>query len=388
MILGYFASIDSSLHRMRNGFFENHQFDVTDAKSFPVSQKLNLFLSTTVLLITLATAVSAYSYINIDLKNSGIDSAEGIKQEFIVDTLFILGLVISLTTRIIFSYSVNLQHMFETQINVLKNAQEGQLEHYVPVLSRDEFGIIAQQTNKMINQLREKEKIQKTLERIVSPNIMRKLLQGNSAELKQGKEYNLAILFCDLRKFTSYAESTPPEEVIFFLNAYFTKIADIVAEHGGIVNKFIGDAILAVFGVEEEQGYVERAVDTAWDIMMHTGAAVMRDGSTFDIGIGIHVGKAAAGTIGSADRFEYTFIGDAVNTASRLDGLSKRLGHKVIVSSDVYKVLHPDKQAKFTDLGEQAIRGKSLPLHVYGAVQRDCDPQNKIVNFEPKKTAV
>jgi len=397
LIIGYFASIDSALHRVRcNGRQDRADDQPLSDKALPVSQKLSIFLSTTVLLITLATAVSAYGYLLPEQLFSDTATIE-IKQEFIFETVFILGIVTILTTRVIVSYSMNLQNMFENQINTLRNIQDGDLEQHVPVLTEDEFGRIAQQTNLIINQLREKDKIQRTLEQVVSPDIMEKLLGDTQKELKKGQEFDLAILFCDLRKFTSYAEDKPPDEVIMFLNAYFTKLADVIAEHNGIVNKFLGDAILAVFGVDNDPRYVENAVDAACDILMHTGSAVMRDGTTFDIGIGLNCGRAAAGTIGSAERFEYTFIGDAVNTASRLDGLSKRLGYKIISSGSVYERLPNRQKALFSDLGAHRIRGKAQPLRLYGAVANDAtdatdatdaaDAANKIIHFKPGDTS-
>ena len=391
LIIGYFAAIDSSLYRMRGNFnipsTENVPSSAEDKQTVPLAHRLNVFLSVTVLIVAIGMGLSAYSYMSLDpstVRSASVD----VRESFIVDTLFILGIIVALATRIIFSYSINVQKLFENQMDVLQRVEQGNLERYVPVLTRDEFGIVAQQTNRMIDQLRSKDKIQKTLESIVSPNIMNKLLNGNENALKQGEEYDIAILICDLRKFTTYAENTPPEEVIFFLNAYFAKIADVVAEHNGIVNKFMGDAILAVFGSDGESNYVEQAVDAAWDILMHTNSATMRDGTKFDIGIGVHKGKAAAGTIGSAERFEYTFIGDAVNTASRLDGLSKRLNYKIIISNEVYINMPRDSQDRFVDLGKQSIRGKSQPLHVYGAVPRlanDASGDN-VVNLSSKTT--
>lgn len=370
MIIGYFASIDSALYRMRGNFkTEDSHKNQLNEQTVPIAHRLNIFLSITVLIVAIGMGLSAYTYMSLDvtaIKASPVD----IRESFIVDTLFILGIIVALATRIIFSYSINVQRLFEHQMDVLRRVEQGNLDRYVPVLTHDEFGVIAQQTNRMIDQLRSKDKIQKTLESIVSPGIMNKLLNGSENALKQGEEYDIAILICDLRKFTTYAENTPPEEVIFFLNAYFAKIADVVAEHGGIINKFMGDAILAVFGIDGGSTYVEQAVDTAWDILMHTNSATMRDGTKFDIGIGVHKGRAAAGTIGSSERFEYTFIGDAVNTASRLDGLSKRLNYKIIISSDVFGNLARDSKDRFVDLGPQAIRGKSQPIHVYGAVPR------------------
>ncbi|VAW82691.1 Adenylate cyclase [hydrothermal vent metagenome] len=368
LIIGYFASIDSALHRVRsNQHLDHGDGQPLDNKAALVSQKLNIFLSATVLLVILATTSNAYGYLAPEELFTGT-SIDKIKQEFIVETLFVIGIVVTLTTRVIFSYSINLQSMFDNQINTLRKVQEGNLKDYVPVLTEDEFGQIAQQTNLLINQLRGKEKIQRTLEQVVSPDIMQKLLQDSKHDLKKGRQLDVAILFCDLRKFTSYAENKPPDEVIIFLNAYFTKLADVVTEHNGIVNKFLGDAIMAVFGVDGDSRYAEHAVDAAFDILMHSGSALMQDGTTFDIGIGMHCGQAAAGTVGSADRFEYTFIGDSVNTASRLDGLSKRLGYKIISSANIYQRLPEQQKELFSELGEHRIRGKSRPLQLYGAV--------------------
>jgi len=387
LTIGYFASIDSALYRMRGNFkdTESHNNQLNE-QTVPIAHRLNIFLSITVLIVAIGMGLSAYSYLSLDA-SAVKDSAVDIRESFIVDTLFILGIIVALATRIIFSYSINVQRLFEHQMDVLRRVEQGDLQRYVPVLTHDEFGVIAQQTNRMIDQLRSKDKIQKTLESIVSPNIMNKLLNGTENSLKQGEEYDIAILICDLRKFTTYAENTPPEEVIFFLNAYFAKIADVVAEHNGIINKFMGDAILAVFGVDGGDNYVEQAVDAAWDILMHTNSATMRDGTKFDIGIGVHKGHAAAGTIGSAERFEYTFIGDAVNTASRLDGLSKRLNYKIIISNEVYINMPRDAQERFIDLGQQSIRGKSQPIHVYGAVPRLANNKGgNVVDLTTKKS--
>ena len=387
-VLGYFAAIDSSLDRERLCFKAEKQSYQLNATSSPVAHKLNLFLSLTVLIVTFTIAITAYSYMGAEINIPDVDDM-AIKQAFVIDTLFIVGIVVSFTVRLIYSFSMNLQYLFDSQVNILRNVQEGKLEELVPVLSRDEFGIIAHQTNAMIRELREKQKVQKTLEQIVSPNIMHKLLNNDANNLKQGQEYEIAILFCDLRKFTTYAENTPPEQVIFFLNSYFTKISDIVTEHGGIINKFMGDAILAVFGIDGGSRYIEDAVDTAWDILMHSGSIKLRDGSRFEIGIGVHKGRAAAGTIGSADRYEYTFIGDAVNTASRLDGLSKRLGFNLITSAEVYNELGEESKQKFSDLGWQTIRGKSTAVHVFGAAPRDSHADDdKVIPFSYSKLFV
>ena len=370
LFMGYFASIDSALKREYDCFLKLNRNQSNIQNTIPVSRRISLFLTTTLLVVILANALSAYSYMSLNIvseNTGGDDSIEILKNAYLIETLFTLGIVVSLTLRLIHTYFINLQYLFDIQVNALQQIQDGKLDDYVPVLSRDEFGVIAQKTNLVIDELREKEKIRQTLESIVSPDIMHKLMRSDSSLLKQGEKKHIAVFFCDLRKFTSYAEKNTPEDVIFFLNTYFSKIVDIVTEHKGIVNKFMGDAILAVFPLDDNTATIDDAIDTAWDIVMHSQAIRLPDGDKFNVGIGIHIGYATAGTIGSQHRFEYTFIGDTVNIASRLDGLSKRLGYSIIISEDTYKNLSEQSRGRFIDLGMQKIRGRELPLHVYGS---------------------
>lgn len=364
LIVGYFASIESALKREHTCFLKLDRNQSKINNTSPVSRRISLFLSLTLFVVVLANALSAYSYMSLNLTDL---NSETLKNAYLIETLFTLGVVVSMTLRLIHSYSINLQHLFDVQVNALQLIQDGKLENYVPILSRDEFGVIAQKTNLVIDELKEKEKIRQMLESIVSPDIMHKLINADSLSLEQGERKHIAVFFCDLRKFTSYAEKNTPEDVIFFLNSYFGKIVDIVTEHHGIVNKFMGDAILAIFHLDNGSATIDDAVDTALDIVMHSHAICLPDGDRFNVGIGIHMGYATAGTIGSHERFEYTFIGDTVNIASRLDGLSKRLGYSIIISEDTYEHLNKITQEKFTDLGNQKIRGKETPLHVYGA---------------------
>jgi len=363
---GYFASIDNTLTRERAWFEENRTFSVDKLTIFPIFKKLSLFLTLTILLtviITPLTVLKDINFISPEITSQYVIPAN----VFVLDITFFLGIILVLALRLIHSYSDNLKFILNTHIEVLSRVQLGDLNHHVPILTRDEFSQIAQQTNRMIDELREKDQLRKTLEKIVSPNILEKLLTTDDKTLKQGQEYNVAILFCDLREFTNFTETASAEDVIFFLNSYFSEIVRIVSDHNGLINKFMGDAILAVYGLEEGTNPVEDAVETSWAILNHARSIKTPDGTTMDIGVGIHSGKVIAGTIGSEDRYEYTFIGDAVNTASRLDGLSKRLGHKIIVSKKAYMDLNDETKEKFTDLNEHILRGKREAVHVYGA---------------------
>jgi adenylate cyclase len=148
-------------------------------------------------------------------------------------------------------------------------------------------------------------------------------------------------------------------------------MSNIVSMHNGIVNKFMGDAILAIYGLDSDgESAAENAINTAMAILEHTRKIELPDGTSLETGIGIHTGRVVAGTIGSEERYEYTFIGDAVNTASRLDGLSKRLGYGIIISEDAYKLLPSHSRLDFVDLGDHDVRGKTDQVHVYGAVRQ------------------
>lgn len=370
LMMGYFASIDGALSKQLN-LVENIRPVIKEPfEAISFAGRMKLFLTMTIIITLVAVTLSAVDALDIFTEHHQV-SPEQSKQFFILEVFFIFAIVVSFSIRLIHSYTRNVKLLFDSHINILKNIRAHDYSEYAPVICNDEFGLVSQQINCVIDDLNEKEHIRKTLEQIVSPNIMEKLLNDDKGALKAGQEYDVAILFCDLRKFTTYAESAPPEEVIFFLNAFFSKVADIVEAHGGFINKFMGDAILAVFGVNDEKAPVEDAIKSTWDIMMHTHSNKIHSGKAIDIGIGIHAGRALAGIIGSSSRYEYTFIGDVVNTASRLDGLTKRLGFKVIISHEAYSRLSHDEHERFTDLGKHKLRGKDEHVHVYGALEAE-----------------
>lgn len=369
LMMGYFASVDGALSREWNIVENIRPVIKKPFKAISFTARMKLFLTMTIIVTLVAVTFSAIDALDLFSEHKITHNKD--KQFFILEVFFIFAIVVSFSIRLIHSYTRNVKLLFDSQINILKNIQARNYTEYAPVICNDEFGLMSQQINGVVDELNEKERIRKTLEQIVSPNIMEKLLKGDKNDLKAGKEYDVAILFCDLRKFTTYAESAPPEEVIFFLNAFFSKVADIVEDHGGIINKFMGDAILAVFGANNEVSPVEDAIKTAWDIMLHTSSNKIRSGKAIDIGIGIHSGRAVAGIIGSNNRYEYTFIGDVVNTASRLDGLTKRLGYKVVISDKAYEQLSHSERERFIDLGKHKIRGKAEQVHVYGAMEAD-----------------
>jgi class 3 adenylate cyclase/CheY-like chemotaxis protein len=189
-----------------------------------------------------------------------------------------------------------------------------------------------------------------------------------------GEKRELTIIFTDIRSFTTLSETNPPEIVVSFLNRYLETMCGIIIEHGGMIDKFIGDAILAVFGAPQSWPdnalrAVESALAMSKALACFDTTAIQLPPGGFDIGIGIHLGDAIVGTIGSSTKFDYTVIGDTVNLASRLEGLSKQYHARIIVSERVVRKIdaeRPENPAfKFREIEEVIVKGKEEPTVIY-----------------------
>ena len=202
----------------------------------------------------------------------------------------------------------------------------------------------------------------------VSPQIMDEILAGRIQPGLGGKRERICILFSDIRNFTTRSEFLEPEALIEMLNRYFTEMTRCVHEQNGTVDKFLGDGMMCFFGAPQPlPNPAESGVAAAVDMLSRLdilNAQFARDGlPPIAIGIGLHLGDAVVGHVGSDDRHEYTVIGDAVNTASRIEGLTKGLGNALVISRDVWAELK--EKDKFAPLGEHGVKGRSA-VHVYG----------------------
>ena len=362
LVFGYFAALDNALQRQL-GWFRRNEVSVDGGFTLvPMAQKFSIVMTLTILILAVTISLSSYRLIH----SAAAERVDQLPLYFLLEVMFIFGALLALLLRLINSYTRNIHAFLQEQMNVLRSVQKGDLDLRAPIMSQDELGLMAVQINAMIENLRDRDRLHKTLERVVGSNIMEKLLSTDDDALKRGQEDEVAIMFCDMRDFTSMSEAASAEEVILFLNNFFSDLSDIVARHNGTINKFMGDAVLAVYGLESDNNPVEDAVRSVLEILEHTRQFMLPDGSHPDMGAGIHFGKVMAGTIGSEQRYEYTFLGDAVNTASRLEGLTKRLKYRIVLSRDGYLELPESMRDRFTDLGKQRGRGKSEQIHVYG----------------------
>ncbi len=259
---------------------------------------------------------------------------------------------------------------YQTPLVAMKRAvldiRAGNYEARTPVRSADEIGFLGEALNEMSTALAERELILETFGRAVDPAVRDHLLSGN---IRLGGELRDAVvLFTDIRNFTTISEKSEPDEVVRLLNRHFASVGSCIEAEQGLINKFIGDAVMAVFGVPLPQGNsAERAVRAALAMLRAREALneqLVREGfGAIRTGIGIHSGRVLAGNIGSANRMEYTVIGDTVNTAARIEGLCKELSCDLIITDAVRAQLGPDFQTDF--LARRSVRGKSQELDLY-----------------------
>ena len=188
------------------------------------------------------------------------------------------------------------------------------------------------------------------------------------------REVDIAVLFCDLRSFTSLSERQLPYDVVFLLNRYFGIVGNAVAATGGVVDKFIGDGAMAVFGLESDLPTAARAA-LRCAAMIRQNIGLMNEelrkdmGLTIDVGIGIHAGSAIIGQMGFAGHMSQTAIGDTVNVASRLEGVSKDLGAPIVVSHEIMS--RQEQPAGELMAVSVTIRGRENGLVVYPLQDED-----------------
>jgi adenylate cyclase len=243
----------------------------------------------------------------------------------------------------------------------------------------DELESLALNFNAMVEGLRERDRLRETFGRYVTRQVADHLLKGNVS--LGGELVPVTVLFSDIRSFTSISETMEPRALLDFLNEYFTGMVDSVMLHHGVVDKFIGDAIMAVFGApvphpDDPLNAVKAALDMRTRLEKINVAFKARGLPELRTGIGLHSGQVIAGNMGHAERMEYTVIGDAVNLASRLEGMTKELKCDVILSEDLFRQV--ERYVNAEPLHKIKVKGRDQEVMVYRLIEMKADSPQTI----------
>ncbi|MGZ3772479.1 MAG: adenylate/guanylate cyclase domain-containing protein [Pseudobdellovibrionaceae bacterium] len=242
-------------------------------------------------------------------------------------------------------------------ISKVAQIEKGDLLAKVNILSKDEIGLLALAINRMGDGLAKREKLEKTFKKYVDKEIVSKILDNESVYV-QGQQLEAVILFADIRGFTSLSEKVSPQIMVKLLNHFFDKMVPVVKKHGGVVDKFIGDNIMVVWGVPNpipnaEEKSLLASLEMQEEVKKINSEIEKDFGVKLGIGIGLNTGYVIAGSIGCSEHMEYTVIGDVVNSAQRAESQAK--AQQILVTEDFYKKVQHLVQATKLD-----------PIHVKG----------------------
>jgi class 3 adenylate cyclase len=231
----------------------------------------------------------------------------------------------------------------------------------VPVLSTDETGMLARAFNDAVSGLEERERLQEAFGAYVDPEIAERVVrEGMSFE---GEEVEVTVLFLDIRDFTAFAEQASAREVVTTLNEFYDLVVPILLKHNGHANKFIGDGLLGVFGAPDRlRHHADAAVAAALETL---DAVHRRYGGELRIGIGVNSGPVAAGTIGGGGRVEFTVIGDPVNTASRVEAVTREIDAELLITEATRCLLSDGGDGWDLRQADVELKGKTERVQLY-----------------------
>jgi adenylate cyclase len=281
---------------------------------------------------------TAVAIVGVDVFASRLSE---MRRAVLITTVVLFGVAAFLVSALSWLVARNVRRPLSRIIQATASVAEGNFTVRASMDRRDEFGILGHQFDAMAEGLSERAFIKETFGAYVSPEVVRKVLERRQSAVA-GERRRVTVLFADLRQFTSLSERMKPEEVVEILNAYLDRMTRVIADRGGRIDKFIGDAIMADWGALDEISSPEAdAVRAALGMVAALADFNAQRGLAerpLAIGIGLHAGEAIAGSIGSAQKLEFTVIGDTVNVASRLEGLTKRYGAAIVASREIVAV--------------------------------------------------
>jgi len=294
--------------------------------------------------------------VSIDFIENLINKA---RLTILVITFFIILLGSAVAVWIGFHFSRPISNL----VTATGEIASGNYQHKIILARNDELGNLATAFNRMGDELWKNSLMQKSFGKYIGSEVLDMILANPENDWLKGHRNEATIVFTDIRGFSSYSKLKEPEEIVESLNEYFEIATQAIQDHGGYVDKFIGDAVLGVFGVPVyHKDHVERGVRAASDMQkMFMNKRTNGNSLLQSVGIGINSGVVVSGNIGSQDKMEYTVIGDTVNLAAHLNRIAKP--GEIIITKSVYENLEDRITVK--PLSPQYIKGKTNPVETF-----------------------
>jgi adenylate cyclase len=287
-------------------------------------------------------------------------------QQMTHQVIYITAMVLFGAIVFIFAFSLSLTKPIETLVRATKAIAQGNFDFSVSriVKSNDEVGSLALAFDSMLEGLQERDKVKGILNKFHGSSVAEDMISSDIST-KKGSRKPVVIFFSDIRNFTATSERLAPEEVVSMLNEYFEVMVSVIIRNHGIVDKFIGDAIMAVWGAPQSTGddnyfAVKASLEMREALEKLNVIREERGDAPIMIGMGVHTGDALSGTIGSEERMEYTVIGDTVNTASRVEASTKSFGTDLLVTQEVLDATNGRFVSR--EVGKAEVKGKAEPI--------------------------
>ncbi len=286
--------------------------------------------------------------------------------------LYLTGVVLVLSILAVWFFARSVTRPVLSLVKASRRIEEGQFELGIKPTSHDELGLLTTSFVEMGRGLAERERVKETFGKFVNKEIAELALKGN---LELGGTRRIAtIFFSDIRSFTAISESMEPEAVVEFLNAYMTRMVGCLESTGGVVDKFIGDAIMGVWGAPVSKGTPEADAVAAVEAMLLMRRSLIEFNADrggpgrplIRIGCGLNTGPCLAGQIGSLQRMEYTVIGDSVNLASRVEALNKPFGTDILISQNTFDLV--GRRFVTEPMPPIRVKGKAVPLQIHAVI--------------------
>ena len=276
--------------------------------------------------------------------------------------LWLIAVVVSLTIslELVFLGVRNLGTSMRDMQLAIERIQRGDFSARVPVVSTDETGLLAQSFNRMVEGLAERETLREAFGAYVDPGLAERVLR-EGADL-EGEDVDVSVLFLDIREFTAFAERSRPGDVVALLNEFWELVVPVLLRWRGHANKFIGDGLLGVFGAPDR--IPDHAICATSAALEIAELVAERYRGSINVGIGVNTGRVIAGTVGGGGRIEFTVIGDAVNTASRVEAATRETGDAVLITEATRRLLPVDR----FDVEHREpvpMKGKRVPVQLW-----------------------